>query len=227
MPHQKASSLSQARSELIRAFSPADHEAYRHLIDWLRETDVASHALQVGDTAPDFLLPDADGRLHSSEQLRGHGPLVVSFFRGGWCPFCVAQLSAFQATKARFDELRANVVLLSPETRHLPRQLKRELGLTLTILSDVDHGVAMSYGVLFRVPDQIKAYYSALGVDLASRHGASEWMLPIASTFTIDQFGTITGAFVELDHTIRQEPMEILANVCALAGRSYPSSSDR
>jgi peroxiredoxin len=58
----------------------------------LRDTDVVSHVLKVGDTAPDCLLPDADGRLHSSEQLRRNGPFVLSFFRGGWCPFCIAAL---------------------------------------------------------------------------------------------------------------------------------------
>jgi peroxiredoxin len=62
-------------------------------VGWLRDTDVASHALKVGDAAPDFLLPDADGRLHSSEQLRRSGPLVLSFFRGGWCPFCTADFT--------------------------------------------------------------------------------------------------------------------------------------
>jgi len=52
---------------------------------------LASHALKVGDTAPDFLLPDADGHLHSSEQLCRNEPLVPSFFRGGWCPLCTAE----------------------------------------------------------------------------------------------------------------------------------------
>ena len=77
-----------SRTELLTTFSAADWESYNHLVNWLRETDVASGALKVGDNAPDFLLPDADGRLHSSQQLRRKGPLVLSFFRGGWCPFC-------------------------------------------------------------------------------------------------------------------------------------------
>ena len=83
MPNQTDKTLAQIRTELLTTFSAADWESYRHLVGWLRDTDVASHALKVGDTAPDFLLPDADGRLHSSEQLRRNGPLVLSFFRGG------------------------------------------------------------------------------------------------------------------------------------------------
>jgi len=83
MPNQTDKTLAQIRTELLTTFSAADWESYSHLVGWLRDTDVASHALKVGDTAPDFLPPDADGRLHSSEQLRRNGPLVLSFFRGG------------------------------------------------------------------------------------------------------------------------------------------------
>jgi hypothetical protein len=70
MPNQTDKTLAQIRTELLTTFSAADRESYSHLVGWLRDTDVASHALKVGDTAPDFLLPDADGRLHSSEQLQ-------------------------------------------------------------------------------------------------------------------------------------------------------------
>lgn len=90
MPNQTDKTLAQFRTELLTTFSAADWVSYSHLVGWLRDTDVASHALKVGDTAPDFLLPDVDGRLHSSEQLRRNGPLVLSFSRGGWCPFCTA-----------------------------------------------------------------------------------------------------------------------------------------
>ncbi|MGY3578892.1 hypothetical protein [Bradyrhizobium sp. USDA 4504] len=84
MLSQTDKTLARIRTELLTTFSAADWESYNHLVGWLRDTDVASHALKVGDDAPDFLLPDADGRLHSSEELRRNGPLVLSFFRGGW-----------------------------------------------------------------------------------------------------------------------------------------------
>jgi peroxiredoxin len=210
--------LNQVRNELIAEFSDADRESYLYLVNWLRKTDIASHALQVGDTAPDFLLPDAHGGLFSSEHLRSEGPLVVSFYRGGWCPFCNAELRALQAVKAEFDRLKANLVVLSPETRDLPRQLKRQLNLELTMLADVDHGVAISYGVLFRVPEETKAHYAGQGYDFGHRHGSSEWMLPIPATFVIDQDGVVRGSFVEPDFTIRQEPSDILDKVRRLTG---------
>jgi peroxiredoxin len=217
--------LNQVRNELMAGFSDADRESYLFLVDWLRKADIASHALQVGDTAPDFLLPDAHGRLHSSEQLRGEGPLVVSFYRGGWCPFCNAELRALQAAKAEFDRLKANLVVVSPETGDLPRQLKRQLNLDLTMLADVDYGVAMSYGVLFRVPDETKAHYSGQGYDFGQRHGSIEWMLPLPATFVIDQDGVVRGAFIEPDFTIRQEPSDILNKVRQLAGSQAEDAS--
>src|SRR3569623_2786877 len=86
----------QARNELLAGLSDAERGAHVYLVDWLRTTAVVPRALRVGDTAPDFLLPDAEGRLHSSERLRAEGPLVVSFYRGGRCPFCNAELRALQ-----------------------------------------------------------------------------------------------------------------------------------
>jgi peroxiredoxin len=217
--------LNEVRNELLAGLSDTDREAYIHLVDWLRTTDVASRALKVGDRAPDFLLPDAHGRLHSSEQLRGEGPLVVSFYWGGWCPFCAAELRALQAVKAEFDSLNASLVVLSPETRDLPRQLKRRLNLDLTMLADVDHGVAISYGLLFRVPDETKAHYAAQGYDFGLRHGSTEWMLPIPATFVIDQDAVVRGAFVEPDFTIRQEPSDILTTVRKLTGSQAEDAS--
>jgi peroxiredoxin len=225
MSNHLTKTLDQVRNELLSGLSDTDREAYIHLVNWLRKSDVASRALQVGDRAPDFLLPDADGRLHSSERLRSEGLLVVSFYRGGWCPFCKAELCALQAVKAEFDSLNANLVVLSPETRDLPRQLKRELNLDLTMLADVDHAVAISYGVLFRVPDETKSYYVGQGYDFGYFHGSTEWMLPIPATFVIDQDGVVRAAFVELDYTIRQEPSDILNKVRQLTGSRVKDAS--
>jgi peroxiredoxin len=217
MTSDTANPLDQARREILATFGPAEWAAYNHLVKWLRDTDVSAHALKVGDLAPDFLLPDSDGHLVSSEDLRRRGTLVVSFFRGGWCPFCTAELCALQTAKDEFDTMNAQLVVVTPDTRHFPRELKREHGLDLTVLSDVDHGVSMAFGVLFSVPDETKAYYSNLGVDMAMRHGSADWMLPLPATYVIDQNGVIQQALVEPDFTIRPEPSEILRCIREIA----------
>ena len=109
---------------------------------------------------------------------------------------------------------------MTPETRDFPRQLKRSLGLDLKVLSDVDYGVAMSYGVLFRVPYETKAHYSGLGFDLGARHGSPVWMLPIPATYVIDAEGRIRSAFVEPDFTRREDPAQILASLRQAASTS-------
>ena len=98
----------------------------------------------------------------------------------------------------------ATLAVVTPETRDFPRQLKRDLD--LKVLSDIDYGVGVSYGVLFRVPDETKAHYSGLGFDLGPRHGSPDWMPPIPATYVIDTEGRILSAFVEPDFTIREEP---------------------
>jgi peroxiredoxin len=141
-------------------------------VGWLRDTDVASRELKAGDGASDFLLSDPDGRLHSSERLRRNGPLVLSFFRGGWCPFCTAEVRALQSAKDEFESVGATLAVVAAETREFPRQIKRSPGSDLNVLYDVDYGVALSYGVLLRVPYEIKAHYSGLGFDLGVRRGS-------------------------------------------------------
>jgi len=107
----------------------------------------------------------------------------------------------------------------SRDTR-FPRQLKRSLGLDLKVLSDIDYGVGVSYGVLCRVPDETKAHYSGLGFDLGPRHGSPDWMPPIPATYVIDTEGRIRSAFVEPDFTIREERAQILASLRRAASTS-------
>ena len=203
----------QIRSEILAEFDDEDWASYRQLVGWLREIGAADGALKVGEWAPDFLLPDADGNLVSSERLREKGPVVLSFFQGGWCPFCTAELRTLQEAKSEFAAAGANLVVVSPDTRQFPRQLRKEYGFDLTILGDVDYGVAMAYGVLFAVPEAVLRHYARRAVDIGGRHGSSVTMLPIPATYVIDRRGKITSAFVEPDYALRQEPDEILKAV--------------
>jgi hypothetical protein len=126
MPNRTDKTLAQIRTELLTTFSAANWvllQPPRGLAARYRR----SHALKVGDTEPDFLLPNADGRLHSSEQLRRSGPLVLSFVRVGWCVFCTAELCALQAAKNEFESVGATLAVVTPETRDFPRQLKWSL----------------------------------------------------------------------------------------------------
>lgn len=215
--------MHQMRGEILAAFSPSQIAAYEKFACWLTASGVTEQALKPGDHAPDFILPDADGRLVFSHSLREQGPLVVSFFHGDWCPFCVAELCALQAVLPQIEDLRATLVAISPETGDFPRMLKRRFGLArLQILADVDYGVSLAFGVIFSVPGEVRDYYRQNDIDLPARHGSPAWMLPISATYTIGEDGIIRDAYVEADFTLRQEPsviIERLRRIIADTGR--------
>jgi peroxiredoxin len=219
-------SLLQLRNETLAAFSSTQTAAYRHFVLWLKENGITDQVLKENDRAPDFILPDANGRLVSSLELREKGPLVISFFRGDWCPFCAAELCALQAALPRIHHLKANLVAISPDTGEFPRLLKRNLNLNkLQILADVDFGVSLAFGVIFSVPDEIRGYFRENGIDLPIRHGLPAWMLPIPATYVIDGSGIIRSAYVEPDFTLRQEPSAIVERLERLVGDA-PTQDD-
>ena len=186
MPNQTDKTLAQIRTELLTTFSAADWESYNRLVGWLRDTDVASHALKVGDDAPDFLLPDADGRLHSSEQLRRNGPLVLSFFRGGWCPFCTAELCSLQAAKDEFETVGATLVVVTPETRELPAAAQAEPGLGPE--GALRRRLRRCHVVWRAIPDARRDQSALFRAGLRPRRPARSpvEMLPIPATYVID-----------------------------------------
>lgn len=193
------------RAEILKQYNLQDLQAYSTLSKWLHESGIPDHALKVGDTAPDFLLPDVDGRLVSSAELRERGPVVISFFRGDWCPFCTAALRALQTAMPALQSMNAHLLAITPDTRSFPREFQRNNRFGFTILSDVDYGVSLSYGVIFSVPQSYKNYLQEQRVNLSDRHGTKTWMLPIPATFMIDKNSIVRHAFVEPDFTKRDD----------------------
>ncbi|MBI2260582.1 MAG: AhpC/TSA family protein [Caulobacterales bacterium] len=189
---------------------------YDGLQDWIAASDVVERALKAGDPMPAFLAPSADGGLVSSAELLRGGPLVISFFRGAWCPFCVDELRALDAALPAFEARASRVVAISPEAAEPVRQLQGEL--SIPILSDLDYGIGLLFGVIFVVPPFMRAHLEAHGVDLGVLHGSTTWMLPIPATYVVDHQGRVAAAFVDADFTCRTDPGDILAALDALQG---------
>src|SRR6202000_599984 len=152
------------------------------LTDWLRNMFRAGPPLPASRSVPPFLLPDHEGWLVSSEEMRARGPYVLTFFHGSWCPACVAKLRALQEALARIHELGADVVACSPETLEHPRRFKAENGLRFHVVSDVDCALGIDLGLAFPVPRETRLILEAAGVDLQARHGDGRWMLPVSMT---------------------------------------------
>ena len=182
------------------------HRATRELI----ASGAAAHAKKVGDKAPAFALNDADGNIVSSAELLKKGPLVVSFYRGVWCPYCNMDLQALEAAKPQFDKRGAALVAISPQTAPNSRKSARQNKLSFPILSDANGEVAAAFGLRFRLPDYLIELYMRLRNDLPAFNNDPSWTLPMPARYVIGTDDTILYAEVNPDYTQRPEPADLI-----------------
>jgi peroxiredoxin len=170
----------------------------------------AERALKAGMKAPDFALPDAHGGTVRSAELLKKGPLVLTFYRGVWCPYCNMDLQAIEATANEIRALGASLVAISPQTAPSRRKSERENELSFPILSDHGNALANQFGLRYRLPDELIAVYKGFGNDLAIGNGEDSWTLPMPARYVVGTDGTIDYAEVNADYTRRPDPSELL-----------------
>ena len=186
--------------------SPVVADAYQALIDTLIRGSAGENAAMVGDALPPFLLPDENGKLVSSAALLSAGPLVVSFNRGNWCPFCWLELSAYQALHSDVRQHGGEIISITPETATYSRQLKTRLGLTFPVLSDVDNGYALELGLAIALSSEIKTHFRNVGIDLGLYQNNDAWFVPVPATIVLDTQGIIKESYVNADFRRRIDP---------------------
>ena len=169
----------------------------------------AERALKAGDHAPAFDLPDQDGEMTSSADLLQQGPLVLSFYRGVWCPFCNIELKALQAALAEIQAAGAMLVAISQQTQPNNRKSRRESGLSFPILSDKGGEVAAAFGLRWTIPEDMREVHKQLGGPLPSFNGEDSWTLPMPGRYVIGRDGIIAYAEVNPDYTKRPEPSDL------------------
>lgn len=170
----------------------------------------AGRALKAGDHAPDFTLPDPDGHPVRGADLWAKGPLVLTFYRGVWCPYCNMDLQAIEAEAAAFRAEGAGLAAISPQIAANSRKAQRENNLSFPILSDRGNEVAHLFGIRFRLPDELIAAYKGFGNELPQRNGEPSWTLPMPARYVIGTDGVIAFAEVNPDYTRRPDPSELL-----------------
>ena len=170
----------------------------------------AARAIKAGDKAPSFTLSDPEGRPISSADLLARGPLVVSFYRGVWCPYCNMELQALQAALPAFETLGAALVAISPQTAPNSRKSVRQNDLGFPILSDPNNDVAAAFGLRFAMPAYLVDLYKELKNDLPAFNGDPSWTLPMPGRFVVAPDGTVLYAEVNPDYTRRPEPENML-----------------
>lgn len=190
---------------------PEKLKAYAEGIQSVADSGIVEKAKNTGDTAPDFTLKNATGQTVTlSEELK-KGPVVLTWYRGGWCPYCNLQLAAYQKILPQIEELGAQLIALTPELPDKSLSTSEKNGLKFQVLTDLNSNVAREYGLVFELTDEVAGYYSDF-FSMAEFNGkdANEKELPLAATYIIDQDGKITWAFLDADYTKRAEPRDII-----------------
>ncbi len=201
----------------IRAATPAWFgKVNDRLVQGLIDSGAADGALREGDRMPEFFLPNAEGDLVSSSQLLANGPLVLSFYRGMWCPYCSEELNALAAASPSLKAAGATVAAITPEIGGAALKTKKERDLQFEILCDVDNGVAMEFGLMFRIPEDIQADYMKFNVNMPKIYGNDGWMIPIPATYVVGRDGVIVYAYVNPDYRERCDPESLVEIVTKL-----------
>jgi peroxiredoxin len=184
----------------------------------LFSTGIEDRILPVGTVAPSFTLPDAiNGKPIRSADLLSIGPLIVNFFRGRWCPYCMTELEAWQQAYPAVREKGALLVAISPQ---LPRHndfTVQQHRLTFPVLSDAGADLAAQFGITYQVPEPLQQHYRSILVNIpfingsSGAHGETTWRLPLPATFVIASSGEILFAEAYADHRVRPDPADVLA----------------
>jgi len=197
--------------QLIAKYVPAETQAvHARVITGLRGRNLAASTLAVGAAAPSFHLQDHNGKLVSSQERLGQRRLVICFFRGRWCPFCVGQLEAMNLILPQIEQAGASLLAISPQTVQQSFFMADQHKLRFPLLSDAGNQVARQFGLVYRVPDEQQSIYRRAFVNLPFANGDDSWELPIPATFILDRDGTVLYASASEDYTERPGPADIL-----------------
>jgi peroxiredoxin len=169
----------------------------------------AARAIKAGDRAPYFNLKDQDGNDVSSAALLVKGPLVVTFYRGVWCPYCNIELQAINEVLPQIQAYGANVVAISPQTPVNSRKSVRTNELGFPVLSDVNGQTGADFGLRFALPDYLVDLYKNLKNDLPAFNNDPSWTLPMPARYVIGQDGIVLYSEVNPDYTRRPDPSDM------------------
>jgi peroxiredoxin len=198
--------------------APNEGAAFDADTDQLVQAGIGSAAPKIGDLAPDFRLPDQLGREVDSRALRTEGPLVISFYRGNWCPYCNLEMRALQQSLPQIEEAGAGLVAISPQLPDESLSMAEKHELAFPVLSDVGNRIGRQYGLLFTVSEKLRPMYAGFGIDLSKSNGDESFELPVPGTFVLDTDGIVRDAFVDPDYKKRVEPEQIVKALAGLTG---------
>jgi peroxiredoxin len=210
-----STTLSQQLEEYLAGWMqrvPAERRAAmeRHIAH-LSQTGADRSAKRAGDRAPEIVLPDAHGQTFKLGTLLAKGPVIVTFYRGGWCPFCNLELKAYQAVLPRIAAAGASLVAISPEKPDDSISTTEKNALTFPVLSDVGQKVGKAFGLVYSFTDELRTVYDGFKLDIPDKNGTpGDWSLPLSATYVIGTDGRIMFADTSVDYRRRTDPLDVL-----------------
>lgn len=183
-------------------------------------TGIAARAKHAGDLAPDVTLPDAFGNRVRLSDVWRKGPLVIVFYRGGWCSYCNLQLRAWQREAGELARLGASLVAISPQTPDNSMSTAEVNELAFTVLSDSDLDAANGFGLAYTLHPDLVNFYATAGTDIPVLNGNGQWVLPVPATYVIDTTGSIRLSLIEEDIGHRAEPRDVIAAIDSMELRA-------
>ena len=200
--------------ELVR---PENLQIQERSIRELEASGAAEKILPVGAQGPEFGLTDSNGRLVRSTDVLSRGPLVVLFFRGRWCPYCIATVEAWQRFLPEMQKHHASLLAISPQTIKQNNLMAEQHRLSFPLLSDPGNKVAKQFGVAYKLPQDLQELNRRILVNLEFINGDKSWELPMPATFLIASDRQILFAEAHPDYTQRTEPQRVLNRLVAHA----------
>ena len=192
-------------------YPDAIKQIMRNAIDELSESQLKSKALKTGDQFPSFTLPNAKGVEVDSKTILEQGPLVIAFYRGGWCPYCNIELKALQRALPEFKTKGAQLLAISPESPDNSLSTVEKNSLEFEVLTDNNNQFSKSINLVYQLPQELVSLYKKFGINLEDSQDNSSNELPISATYVIDTSGKIIYDFIEEDYKLRADPNEILS----------------
>ncbi|OVE77778.1 alkyl hydroperoxide reductase [bacterium F11] len=203
--------LDHKKDEVLAQLSDDVKEKMTNFAFKLGQSGIVEKSLGLGQKIPPFSLPNVSGKPVNIQDLLNQGPVVLSFYRGAWCPYCNLELQALKRVNSKIESLGAQLVAISPQIPDQSLSLQEKLSLPFEVLSDVGNIVARSFGLVFRLGEELRPIYKEFGINIPAYNGDDKWELPIPATYVIKPDGTIILDFVNSDYTKRLNPEDILS----------------
>lgn len=198
---------------------PEKVRKYEAAIEKVATSGIIEKAKKEGDKAPNFTLPNATGQQISLTDKTKNGYVIITWYRGGWCPYCNLTLAAWQDILPEIQTEHIELIAISPELPDSTLSTKEKNELAFEVVSDVGNKVAKEYGIVFPLDPSIREAYKSMGLE--KYNGDASYTLPLAATYVINSENEIVYAFLDADYKKRAEPKEVLQKIKDIKGSSF------